>query len=710
MFPRLLLVSCVVAFGLTMGGGAHAAPEKPKPDARFENWLYKTPDAAWQRREADGNLVFSIDSPPGDFCTLTLFAGAEAEENFAAQFNAAVAADQKAKGTIKIEADTGAKPGKAVQGYDILTRSIRAETDALHTFHVYVAGHSGDRFDMMAFQTTSEESWKNYGTQAGQFILSLKLANSISAAEVEKLVGPPAANGAPPPSLPGLDDAPTPAPTPAAAPVQVAAAEPAPVALAEPKIPDRPLSASPIVVKNAVIQKNGKPVPALKLSQHDKEIFSPSITVAADGTIHVAFVELHRTVYAYAVYHRSSSDGGKTWTAAKNLSEDMPGIQVGLCYVLVDARQRVYVIWRAGLAVNFGASADPGNGTVANLMYRVLDHGKWSRITPVHPPGSKDSQDDGSLSYFAAVDAAGRAQVTWSAIPDKWHPELTKISGNYHQHLSGIGNGLIFQATLDGTSPTAPREVFMTPVGGQGEAGGYGLYCDGLDSLNGYCDAAGEPHFVAHVTRTHDSSLPGKSYYELIENHAIGPSINLPELSYHGWRDIPRLLVDAAGQRHFIVLYPAGEQPSIRDYLVGSDEEPTIIRQSAAIKGTVDGMQAFQGPGGRMIAIMQMNDSGERANGETYVSISTGKGWSTPVNVTNNYGRRSFASTQTSIASNVAIEKSYYPGPAAAAYDRDGHLLLLMINHEYGLFGSSSFGVTTSGGSSSTPTLQFLKF
>ena len=36
--------------------------------------------------------------------------------------------------------------------------------------------------------------------------------------------------------------------------------------------------------------------------------------------------------------------------------------------------------------------------------------------------------------------------------------------------------------------------------------------------------------------------------------------------------------------------------------------------------------------------------------------------------------------------------------PAAAAFDRDGNLLLLMINKEYGLFGSTAFGVELAGG------------
>ena len=74
----------------------------------------------------------------------------------------------------------------------------------------------------------------------------------------------------------------------------------------------------------------------------------------------MAFVESHRTTLAHAVYHRSSTDGGKTWTEAKNLSEDLPGpgIDVGRCQILADSRNRVYVIWRAGLAEGWTVNLD----------------------------------------------------------------------------------------------------------------------------------------------------------------------------------------------------------------------------------------------------------------------------------------------------------------------------------------------------------------
>jgi hypothetical protein len=700
MLHRFRTLASLAFIALVSVAQGQPAAGKPTPDARFGNWLYKTPDPhVWTRSEKDGQLIFSAAEPPGDFCMITLFAGKEADADFTAQFNREIASDQKAKDTVKIEADSGPKASKSAEGFDVLTRNLRAETSALHTFHIYLGGHSGDRFDLAAFQTTSEGSWKQYGAQAGQFLMSLKLANSLPPEEVAKLTDQSAGNAPPPPALPGFDDTPAPAATPAA--------PPAPVAV---KIPDQPLNKSSIVVKNAVIQKNGKPVNGIKLSQHDTEIYCPSLAVASNGVIHVAFIEKHRTTYALAAYHRSSSDGGKTWTEAKNLSEDMPDIQVGQCIVLVDGRDRVYVIWRAGIAQYIPASPNFGGAGPANIVFRVLENGRWSKIKFVNEPGSKDVQTDGAYSFFAAVDAVGRVQVAWNAQPDKWHPELAKVSGTYRQHLAGVGNGLVFQSTLDGATASPQREIFLAPALGQTEQGGYGTYCNGLDAINGYCDANGSAHFVAAISSTHDDSLRGKSRYELIENGKFGVYVDLPELSFHSWNDGPRLLIDAAGKRHFVVLYPAGEHPNVRDYVLGSDDDPVVIRATSSVKGTLNGFQAYQGPNGRMVAVMQMSDSGVRGEGETYVSISNGGDWSAPVNVTNNAGRRTFASTQTGRESNVAIETSYYPGPAAAAFDRDGHLLLLMINNEYGLFGSSAFGVTLTSGSSSTPTLQFLHF
>ncbi len=504
----------------------------------------------------------------------------------------------------------------------------------------------------------------------------------------------------------------TPAGTPKVTPDPAATAAPGPAAAqAADNVPFHPLDESELVRKDAaglpvVADKEGKGIDGIKLSQHDREIVSPAIAVGPDGTIHVAFVEGHRTTFARAVYYRSSADGGKTWTEAKNLSEGMPNINVGRCQVLADARNRVYVIWRAGLAENWIVSGNPSGDTRTNLWFRELEGGKWTKIKPIGETVTPETQFNSVFSYFSALDAAGRVQVLWNVNPDKWHTELR----NGTRHFNGIQAGLIFQSTLDGASAGTPREVFLADIIPAPKDQEYvGPSCDNLDAMNGYADAAGEAHFVA--TYTTKESAVAHLHFELIENARTAYKTDFPEFSFHGSKDIPTLLIDAKGKRHVIGLYLAGEHPHIRDYLLGSDDEPTVIRAAVGLDGKIDGFQAYQGPGGRMVAIMQMFDTADAFSGDNFVSISRGDGkWSVPVNLTNNAGRKSFVLKETSEQSQLSRQTSCLPGPGAAAFDRDGHLLLLLIKQEYVMIHSTAFGVNIAGGDVKTPTLRFLKF
>jgi len=482
-------------------------------------------------------------------------------------------------------------------------------------------------------------------------------------------------------------------------------------------VPLRPLEQSALVVKDrdgglVVANADGSAIEGIKLSQHDRMIASPSIAVAPDGIIHVAFLEQHRTTFAKAIYYRSSSDGGKSWTEAKNLTEDLPSMDVGRCEVLADARNRVYVIWRAAIQGSFAVATDLA-GSPASIWFRELEGGKWSKAKPVTEPREGIAQyKDASYSFFAALDAAGRAQVVWNVTPDKWHPELTTPNG----HSLGVGNGLVFQSTLDGASAGKPCEVFLpvvTPANTRPWPDNAGAWpsCDDLDTLNGYVDSAGMAHFVALATMPMYGLPAHPPRYELIENGKAGQIIELPALSFHAAKDIPTLLLDAKGKQHVIALFLAGEHPNIRDYLLGSDDEPTVIRTAHGLNGSIGGFQARQGPGGRMIAIMQINDTGERSTEESYVSMSTGEGkWSVPVNVSNDSGQKTYVSKDTSAQSQLSRETGSQPGPGTAAFDADGHLLLVLIKLEYGIVHSAAFGVNIAGGGSVTPTLRFLKF
>jgi hypothetical protein len=475
-------------------------------------------------------------------------------------------------------------------------------------------------------------------------------------------------------------------------------------------VPMQPLENSPIVSKNAkgafaVALKNGPP---LKLSRHDSDIHNPSVTVAPDGSIHVAFVErMAQSPFSYSVYHRSSRDGGKSWTEAKNLSEVMPDYQIGNAQVIADGTGRVYVIWRTGAAPGFPLSGiDPHAAQVVNnFVYRVLEGGAWNaKPVWVHKPATKDAQDIGSASWFASTDPGGKVHVIWNGYPDRLHPEALERN----VRSPGIKFGEVMETILEGSTAGPEREIYHARISPEKEAPTWPR-CDNLDMMNGYVDAGGKAHILALVTSQRTGREPSNRF-QIIEDGMQNTAVELPGNEGDYWAFPPKLLVDARGRRHVITMYPRGEQPNIRDYVVGVDAEPTIIRAAKEVKGKLLGMQAYQGPGGRMVVIMQMNDTGAQTDDELYVSASDGGRWSPPVNITNNTGRIQFQSTQTSSRSHVATESYWYPGPAAAAFDKTGHLVVAYVSKKFGIVNSSAFGVSLGGGSTSTPNLLFLRF
>ncbi len=475
------------------------------------------------------------------------------------------------------------------------------------------------------------------------------------------------------------------------------------------------LDKSDIVAKSAdgnlgVVGKDGTPIEGVKLSQHDMEIASPCIQVGTDGTIHVAFIEKHKSTYAYAVYYRSSSDGGKTWTEAKNMTEDMPGFGVGWCRLVVDAQNRVYLLWRQAIKETWGVSLDPsGRGSHTNLYFRVLEGGKWSKAKPIHKLATEEMQQvDGSISYFAVADGAGHAQVIYNTTPDESHPETNNPYMYKVRSVNlGVYPGQVWQVTLDGSNASKPREIFMPPL--EGTVAKKDIRCDGLEAINGYVDTAGQAHFVGMVS-SYSHPMQGKTPFEAINNGKAGELITLPDLSFHGWFDPPALLVDAKGKQHVIAMYLAGEHPNIRDYTIGSDQDPDVIMNAPGVGGKTNGFQAYQGPNGRMVVVMQMSTSDYSDLGETYISTSDGAGWSQPVNVTNNAARATWATKNTGALGSVSHGTQYHALPGAVGFDKQGHMLLALIIGERGTFGSAIGGVVVASGNSETPRLFFYRF
>jgi hypothetical protein len=470
----------------------------------------------------------------------------------------------------------------------------------------------------------------------------------------------------------------------------------------------QPLETSPIVSRDpdgtlGVARKDGTPINGLKLSQYDALIQTPGLAVASDGTIHLAFIEQQAaSPFVSFVFHRQSTDGGKTWSDPKNLSEDMPSVQVGFSSIMIDSSDRVYVIWRTGLDQYTG----PRIGQNINLVYRVLDHGKWSKILPINQPATPATYNSGAIFPFAVIDAAGHAQVIWNSDPNTFLPAQVQANGHSFS-LPDIGNGLVFQATLDGTAHAAPRQIYMAALSTNAAFGEYGKICDDYGVLDGYADANGAAHFIALVRPMRGGD--NTSHFNLFEDGKQTPAVSLPSSYMETWGNPPKLLVDAQGRRHIIAFYTAGEHPSFRDYLVGSDDEPTVIL-AAKPPGTCMGFQAWQGTGGRMAVVMQTTERGYNDSGDTWLTTSDGTKWSPLVCVTDNAARARWVAKQRGSNLLVATGAHYGPGPGAMAFDKDGHVLLALINVKTGSFALANGGVTYAGGSTATPMLFFYKF
>lgn len=526
-----------------------------------------------------------------------------------------------------------------------------------------------------------------------------KLADQLLAGVT--LAPNPAPVAAPPPA----DDAP-----PAANP---APANPAPIGEGAAPLP---LETSAIVSKNAkgalaVAAKNGKPLEGIKLSRHDTDIYSPSIAVAPNGTIHVAFVEQKaQTPFTVSVYHCFSSDGGKTWSEAKNLSEALPEYHVGNCKVAVDGQNRAYVLWHTGIAEGYPSDMEPHSGMSNNIVYRVFNGGAWSKPVFVPPAHGKEDEGNADGSWFVSTDPTGQVHVVWNMLPYSRHPEAFVHYDDRKAISPAIGASMVMEADLNGTDAGTAREIYLAKIANDPEYTNPGS--DHFDMINGYVDAAGQPHFVVQVTYAGVGGDKGLDRFDVVEAGKQTTVAKLPGRVFEYWHSAPQLLLDAKGREHVIAWYNGGEQPNIRDYVVGSDDEPTVIRAAKAVKGKVIGFQAYQGAEGRMIVLMEMNDTGEDTDDELYLSTSDGTQWSAPVNVTNNSGHSTFFTKQTSAlgASHVSSYSYWYPTLAAATYDRQGHLVLVHISNKLSMMESNAFGWTLAGGSTKTPQLLFLKF
>jgi len=94
---------------------------------------------------------------------------------------------------IKIEEDTGVKANPLGNGAEIITRQLYCDAKDFHTCHLFLGVHGGDRFELVAFQTSGKETFDLYRPDAQAFIKSLNVDIKKDAAAATPAKAPPAA-------------------------------------------------------------------------------------------------------------------------------------------------------------------------------------------------------------------------------------------------------------------------------------------------------------------------------------------------------------------------------------------------------------------------------------------------------------------------------------------------------------------------------------
>lgn len=478
------------------------------------------------------------------------------------------------------------------------------------------------------------------------------------------------------------------------------------------------LAASALVVGGCAYAAASAPG-VLKLSQYDRVEFC-DLAVGPDGAMHAIFTEQPALDKPKYLYHRASTDNGKTWSAASNLSDDESGNDASYGRVIFNGAGRLYVAWKY---VRKGALLDGPGGTAPGiLVFRSLVGGSWSKRVAL---------GDAKIpvfSWFAAIGPDGAAHLVWS--------QLTKDTPATY-FVASCAN-LVRDAVLDGPATksikdlTSPKPILSDEQVKQLRAANKPVkYEDtkpteaGLINLRGYVDAQGRTRFVAESPGIKDgpsSQQTGKQI--VVWDGAKLTSVYAFEKyqTYNNFNNPPVLLPDAAGKPHLLRAPEKSEKPCVRDYPVEGDGlgDFTNIIIPKSGPGKLANWQVHALPGGRMAVTAALSEKGgyDPDDLDLYVSFFDGKDkWSEPLRITSNQSKPSGFSKETVAGNTIGALKSHKPKFTSVVLASDGKPCLLMVDNEDTIVGVSSPGVTSSGravtatGSlrSDNPAVYFLK-
>lgn len=436
---------------------------------------------------------------------------------------------------------------------------------------------------------------------------------------------------------------------------------------------------------------DGAPSAMVKLSKYGMAQYC-SIATGPDGTIHALFTDSTAIGKPHYVWYRASTDGGTTWSDAKNLSDDESGLGAGWCQVKVDGSGRPYAIWKY---IDESTALDgPGGRSGGVLAYRCLDGGSWTkarRFGDKHQP---------VVAWFAADGPDHKVNLLYTQVqPDvdldgRGSPP-PQMADNLTQLVLDGGNGP--QSTPIFTAKPLPTKAEIEAAHVAGKDLTYeqqNVRYDGLWNLRGYIAADGRPHFIGETYKATSQDpqrivrYDGQSLAKFYDYKGY--------LGYNTFNHPPALVRAADGKEHFVRKPEKAASELIRDYPVenGEPADPTDVIANDSDRTKIFDWDVTGLADGRIAAMAALSPKGMYDDAcDLYVAIGDGRGkWTKPINVTDNDARAKFFAKAA-----VSQSSSYRPVFAEAATLKDGSVGIACVNVEHTISGLNTVAITGSG-------------
>jgi len=292
---------------------------------------------------------------------------------------------------------------------------------------------------------------------------------------------------------------------------------------------------------------------AKRLTWNDGISSSPQMALDSSGHLHVVWYD--DTPGHYEIYHKRSTDGGTTWTAAKRITWSSDDSRYPA--MAVDASDRLHVVWTedsiGGSEIYYKRSSDGGATWTAKQRLT------WTGITSEWPDIAVDSL---GLIHLIWQDSTG--EIYYSRSPDgtNWmlDKRLTWTSGNSHYPDMAIDSSNRLHVVWEDNTPSEYNyEVYYKKSTEAGVAWSTAKRLSWMENGSYRPDLAVDPSANLHLVWYDENPSLYVIYYKKSTDSGASWT-SAKRLSWDpGWTAYPNLAVDGPSTLHLVWEDPNGE-------------------------------------------------------------------------------------------------------------------------------------------------------